>query len=303
MKRLIAWLALVALVLGLWIWRPGRDRLPPLPVTTKSNKIAQPLPSTEGNLDRRLKTPPAPNVSLPSAALPDAKMARVAQIRHDYAEMRTKVAGDYAAASATFPGGLQAYLRQLALLEQEKRRDLAAVLGARELENLELRESIEGQMVQQWLGDTTATDEQRRAVFRLQRGFDDQFGMLLDFSPAFLLARERERQAMQEQIHRVLGDELFPAWLRGESADFGNFSRFAAEHNLPAGTALGLWRAKNEFVLHRLEINLRSGTNLDEARQALGELIRQTDAQIRSQLGGASAAATRQDILGWLPPG
>ena len=44
--------------------------------------------------------------------------ARIEKIRRDYEEIRTKMSADFSAAGDKFPGGLNAFLKQLALLEQ-----------------------------------------------------------------------------------------------------------------------------------------------------------------------------------------
>ncbi len=97
------------------------------------------------------------------------RAASADKIRRDYDEITKKISAEYAAAGDTFPGGLNAYLRQLALLQREKHADLAALLTPRELEDLEMRDTNAGQSVQRLLGESAATEEQRRAVFRLEQ--------------------------------------------------------------------------------------------------------------------------------------
>src|SRR6185503_5624018 len=115
-----------------------------------------------------------------------------------------------------FPGGLNAFLRQLALLEREKHEDFAALLDPRELEDLEMVDTTAGQTVSRVLGDTNATEEQKRQAFRLQREFENKFALTFDLTPPALLTRERERIVTQEKVRAVLGDDLFSSWLRSE---------------------------------------------------------------------------------------
>ena len=98
------------------------------------------------------------------------------------------------------------------LLQREERTDLAQVLDAAELEDLELRESPAGQLVAQRLGGTTATEAQRRAVFRLERDFDERFGFAFDLATEALAERARVRRETDEKIQAVLGEELFREW-------------------------------------------------------------------------------------------
>lgn len=288
-------------VFGLWWWssRAGRHLAADQdPVTPKIEHV------TAGRVPadlRRARTPePLPPRELSTAE----KARRVEKISRDYDEIRAKASADYSAAGPTFPGGLNAFLRQLALLEFEKRADLAAILSPPELEDLELRETTAGQLVQKWLGDTAATEAQRRAVFRLQRAFEEKFALTFDVAPPALLERETARHALQEQIHAVLGDALFAFWLQGEGGEYAQFVKFAATQGLPPETPLQLWRAKNEFTLKRLELHAQNTERrlpAEQMRAAQSALAQQTEARILAIVGQGAMVAARSDVLGWLP--
>ncbi len=289
---LIVFVVVLVATVGFW-WRVYPALRPPaVPVLARAS-VAPAVPAAK---------PVAVRSTAPARPMtPAEKAARVDQIKRDYDEIRNKAAAEYSAAGVAFPGGVSAFLRELALLEREKRRDLLTVLTPRELEDMELRETHAGQMVQQWLGDAAASDEQRRAVFRLQRDFDDQYALTFDLSPALLLARERDRQAAQEQIRGVLGDTLFPAWLRGEGSDFEGFSYFASQHGLPPSVALAVWRIRNAFVVARLEVAANPALTPEDVQAATARVAQQAEADARAALGPASADASRQNVLSWLP--
>ena len=166
-----------------------------------------------------------------------------------------------------------------------------------------MRDTTAGQLVQKLLGDTAATEEQRRAAFRLQREFDNAFALTFDVSPPTLLARETERQATQERIRAALGDTLFAAWLRGEGPDHANFAAFIGQQGLMADAALALWRAKNDYTIRRLALNTQPNLPADQARVAQAALAQNTRAQVMSILGPVAFQAAGPDVLGWLPPG
>jgi hypothetical protein len=283
---------------GVAVWRAQKNavrRVAP-PAAAEDKSVVTPGRGTaEGIIPRRV---PAPG----EAALD--KATRVERIRRDYDEIKAKASTDYAAVGAEFPGGLNAFLRQLALLEREKHADLAAVLTPRELEDLEMREANAGQLVQKLLGDTVATEEQRRAVFRLQRDFDDRFALTFNLTPAILLERESERQKTQRAIIAALGsEELFAVWLRGEGPDYANYRAFAGQQGLPASVALELWAAKNEYTLRRLELNAQSSLPPEQLRATQLALVAQAQARVLSILGAGAYQAAGGDVLGWLPRG
>lgn len=226
------------------------------------------------------------------------KAARVAAILSDYEAMRNKASAEHEALGDHFPGGLNAFLRQLVLLEREKRVDLATVLTPGELEDHELRESPAGHIVQELLGQSAASDEQRRAAFRLQLEFDDRFALSFDSTPRAALERERARVDLQEKILVALGESLFATWLRGEGEEYGHFSNFAAQRQLPSTTALELWRIKNDYTLRRLELS--AGSELSSA--AHRELVDATTARIQALLGPIALHHAGPELTNWLPP-
>lgn len=246
------------------------------------------------------KKPPAAE-TLPAQPLTAAqKAARIEKIKRDYEEIRAKASSDYSAAGASFPGGLNAYLRQVALLEKEKRADFARILTPAELEDLEMQETSAGQLTQRLLRETQATDEQRRAAFRLQLEFEDRFALTFDITPPALFEREAARQQMQEKIRLVLGDKLFAAWLAGEGLGYDNLVSFVSQQNLPASASLDLWRIKNEFTVRQLEIN-SNRLNPDQRAAALKTLVQQTETKVVSVIGANALQSARSDILQWLP--
>lgn len=229
------------------------------------------------------------------------RLARADKIRRDYDEMTTKFSADYAAAGNAFPGGLSAYLKQLALLQAERRKDLAALLTPNELEELEMRESSAGQTVQKLLSGTAASDEQRRAAFRAQKEFEDRFALTFDLSPAALATREAARQATQQKIRAVLGDEVFGAWLSGEGTDYAGFATFTKQQGLASSVALDLWRVKSEFTLARLQLKARTDLVPAQIAEADRVLASQALTRVTGLIGPAAVAGPGRELLTWLP--
>ena len=274
---------------------PGQQKPVAVPASSASAPTAAALPPPPIS---RARPPESP---APRGLSAEEKAARIEKIKRDYDEIRAKASADYTAAGASFPGGLNAFLRQLALLEREKRADFAVVLSPQELEELEMHETVAGQTVDKLLGPTHATVEQRRTVFRLQRDFEDRFALTFDLTPRGLLERETARQQVQEQIHAVLGDDLFTSWLYGEGEDFALFMAFAARNNLPPTVPLDLRRVKNEFTLQRLAINATSGLTEEQRRTAVKSVAQQIEAKVLAIIGPDALQAGRGDILNWLP--
>ena len=293
-----AGLAIAMVVLGFWLAPRPAPRPPALvePARVSPPGAPRPRPAPAGSAAM------APALPAPGpAGLSAEKAARIEKIKRDYDDVRSKAAADYGAAGAAFPGGLNGFLRQLALLEREKRVDFAAFLTPRELEDFEMVESTSGQMVQRRLGETAADEEQRRMVFRLQREYDDRFALTFDVSPKALWEREAERLQVSDRIRATIGDDLFAAWLRGEGADYLQMAELAAQQQLPASAGIELWRVKTEFTLRRLEINAAGVMPTAQFRAAHAALAQLTELRLMGILGAGTVQLARDGVFQWLP--
>jgi hypothetical protein len=294
----VAGVCIVLVIVIVWWRRPaGRESSAAKNPTKQRSVPSVSKPSGDDAYARKRKVEP----TTPRALTAEEKAARIDKIKRDYDDIRAKTSADYSAAGASFPGGLNAFLRQLALLEREKRADFAAVLSPEELEQLEMKETNAGLLVERLLGPTSATPDQRRAVFRLQLAFEDRFALTFDLTPAALLERETARQQLQQKIRGVLGDELFATWLNGEGEDYTAFVTFAARYGLPSSVPFDLRQVKNDFVRQRLELNAAQGMSPGQLRAAQAALVQQTEARVIQIVGPGAAQAGRADILSWLP--
>lgn len=293
------WLALAgaAVLAGLvtwgWRWLASRtaDRSPP-PVVQPGAAVS-PVPTPAGP---RVPSPPV----VPGRPLTAAEKAeRVKKILRDYEEIQAKMSADYGAAGRSFPGGLNAFLQQLALLEREKRADLAKVMEPRELEDFEIRETAAGQKMRTALDGTAATDEQRRGAFRAEQAFNEQYGFTFDVTPPALRAREAARQATQEQVRAALGDELFATWLQRDDPTYARAVAFAQQQNLPDTAALALWQVRAKTTLGALDIALAPPESAAAMRAALREWSR---AQVTAIAPLVTPEAVDWEVANWLPP-
>lgn len=281
--------------LGYWL---APRRVPPPPLVEARVPLDPPPETVPANAPAPAEAPTAADVVARAAD----QAARVEKIKRDYEEVRARAATEYAAAGKDFAGGLHGFLRQLTLLEREKRADLAAVLTPRELEDLELRETPAGQTVQRLLGRTTVSDEQQRAVFQLQREFEDRFALTFDLTPAALLERETARQQMNEKVRAAIGEALFLAvWLPGEGPDDAQLAALVSQQGLPVETGVALWRIKADFTRRRLEINAAPGTSAAQRRAAQATLVQQTEVRLIGVLGAGLVQLQRDRALQWLP--
>lgn len=261
--------------------------------TPRENRVALPpgVKSTAGSATAAARV-----------GLADEKVARIKKIQNDYKEITEKLSAEFGAGGKNFPGGVNAFLRQIALIEREMRADIAALLTPGELEDFLMTESLTGQNLATRLRGAKVTEEQKREVFRVQREFDERYALVFDVAPPALLERWRAQQPTHEKIRRTLGDEAFAAWLRPDDPSYAAMRALVEQQNLPVVTASDLWRVKNEWTQRKLEIAAQPGLSEEQRATMQAALAERTRAQVAGLLGPA-AMQTGSDAILWLPPG
>lgn len=244
--------------------------------------------------------PAETKASSPARALSAEKKARLEQIRRDYGEIRAKMVQEYGAAGQKFPGGLNAFLRQLALLEREMHADFAKALTPEELEDYEMQESTTGKAIEQRVADLRLTDEQKRVVYRVQREFDDRFALVFDVSPAALLERMKAQLIAREKIRATLGDEAYAKWLRAEDPGYFALQKMVQEQGLRIAVD-DLWRIKDDWTQRKLEIAADSRLSPEQQAGMQAALAEQTRSRVLA-LVGSHAVQSATEAFSWLPP-
>lgn len=295
----IAVVAVVALAMtlgGLRQWRTWEAEM-----GNSAPPVGQPAESATAKQFLK-KAEPFPKSSRAPVVAASAveRAGQVAQIRKDYDEIRAKMSAEFAAAGGGAPGGLNTFLRQLALLEREMHADIAKVLPPRELEDYEMRETTTGKNMAQQLGALNVPEETQRAVFRLRREFDNRFALVFDVTPAALLERERVQQAMLAQVRGMMDEATFGALLGVDDPSFRGLQALAVQQGLPAKAAVDLWQVKQDYIMRKLEIQAQVGLTAEQRLAMQVALAAQTRSRVGAVMG-PDAMLAGGEALGWLP--
>lgn len=209
-------------------------------------------------------------------SLPKNKADAVQRIADDYTEMASRI--------RTATGGimLPEDKEQLALLDREKRADLAAVLSPQELEEYEMRTSPVTQRLRSVLTLMGATEPEFRAIYAAQKQFSDGF----DFAGPVAADRrlEAQRQAA-EQIKTALGEQRYADYTRSNNGEFRRLNDITLRENLPSQVAVQAFNQFDAAAQQSTRIFDDAALTLDQKRTALRALADSTRTQIRSTLG------------------
>ncbi len=290
-RRVVATLLVILAVFLGWL-ALARHRIDAERVTPPTpDKSIQP-PSTFG----ATPTSKAPAESPATPGAPE-KAPRVARIERDYADLLNN--WRVAASGMSTREQLLAHGRELALLRQSWRADLAGLVSPEELEGFELDVLPAGDAVRRGLAGSTASAAQWRAVFRALEGFDDTF-VFGAGATAESLARETARQAADQQIRTALGNERYAFWLKRTNPAFVEIALVVQQQNLPPAAALDVWQVHEELALRQLGGRAQADAPTNQSAGAQAALVQAARVQVEAVIGRDALRRAWNDAFRWL---
>lgn len=230
-------------------------------------------------------------------SIPPAKVDRVQAIESDYNEMQQAVWR--AQQGVTLPSDRE----QFALLDREKRADLAAVLTPDELAAYDLRNSPVSHALRAQLEFFDPSEAEYEAMYRAAAPFADlyqAYGYQSNFDPAARAQRQAETDALNAQLRAALGDQRYAQFQRASDSEYKGLSRLAGRDGVSAETTTRTFDLRDQTLQQATAIVADS--SLDNAQksaalQALGQTAR---SQIMGLLGPTTGAAYAQLANFWL---
>jgi hypothetical protein len=229
--------------------------------------------------------------------IPKAKIDQIQRINDDYAEMIAQVRA--AMQGITLPEDRA----KLALLEREKRTDLAAILTPAELEDYEMHSSQTTMRLRNLLTTMNATEDEFRAIYRIQSAFADKinFPQGTTFISAEMTADRRAAQLEAgNQIKGVLGEQRYGDYVRAGSTEYQQLARLAQRDNVSTETTIRAFGLRDAASVESNRIFADTALSVDEKRTALQTLGQNTRTQLVGTLGATVGNAYLQVANTWL---
>lgn len=226
--------------------------------------------------------------------LPKSKIDLIQRINDDYAEMSSQIR--VAMLGITLPEDREKF----ALLEREKRVDLAAILTPQELEDYLMRSSTATLRLRSALTMMDASEAEFKTIFRLQQPFDSILNPMTGTITADMSRQRTEAQKqLQEQIKAALGETRAADFARASDYEFQRITQITQRENLPLSAAAATYDLRASTALASRQISDDKSLSYDQKLAALKNLAQTTEAQIAAHLG-VSAAATYTKSADWL---
>lgn len=233
------------------------------------------------------------------AFLPQEKRALITQIEQDYNELISEINQE--------TGGFQLPSDQekIRFLEEEKQRDLAAILTPEQLADFELRTSPTANNLRHQLSRFQPTEAEYRAIYALQRDFDEQFGHQRNAgrnqTPDYWAQRREAEKALNQQIRSTLGEERFTDYRLAQDHEFQRLQAAAARASLPPEATRELYGMRDLVTADSRLVAADPSLDLPAKREALKHLAASARERILSTLGPEIGQAyLDQGAMSWI---
>ena len=224
---------------------------------------------------------------------------QIQRIDEDYQDLLSQ------ARSQLLRAPLPEFRERLALLESERRKDLAAILSPEQLEAYEMRTSSTTARIR---GSTAALDlseDQFTAIYRLQRAYDDQYnptnssfvGTRPDVSPEQRAAEAK----LSADIKAAIGPELGARYDQMRTPEYFTTQAIVSRLGLPATNVPQVVAVQQDIEQRAAQLRTVPSTTFADRQRQLATLAAEANQRLGPLLGGDRGIETYKKNGGyWL---
>ncbi len=220
--------------------------------------------------------------------LSSAKIDAIEAINRDYGDLQALALEQ----RSRNPAGNGAdFQKQFEFLQEEQRKDIAAILTPAEQEQYEMRTSPAAGQTMSNLRNVDVNEDEYAAVFRLQQAFNrtnpQPTGRV---DPDAMARRDAAQDQLNENVRSVLGDDRYYEYLKSADYRFGQVATFTAQY--PAVSQAATYQLYQLDRATQAAVSQLSPTLTREQRQAeLNKISATYGARTQQLLGDQAAAA------------
>lgn len=237
-------------------------------------------------LDSLLGPAPTPGIVNPTerlqfADLPPDKVDQLKLINADYGDLINAI--QLGAVGAYFPEDRA----KLKLLNDEKDKDLRAVLTPDEYDNYQLRSSNTSQTMRNNLQLFQPTEDEFRKIFALQYAFDQQYNTSIGGIDIELMRQRSQAQTdLTAQIKAVLSPDRVTDYEKSTDGSYRQAFALVTRLDLPKDNATQLWALQKDAQQRLTALRTDRSLSVDARNQALSSLQQEVTSRATGVLGG-----------------
>jgi hypothetical protein len=184
--------------------------------------------------------------------------------------------------------------------------EIAKLLTPQELEDYDLRTNNTTAALRSQLATFNPTEQEFRALYQLQRPFDEQYqlnmvgGMLTDQQRQLLNQRAEAQNRLSAQIQAALGDQRYADYLRSSDYNYQQTSRLVARLELPTETATQVYAVQQDLQQRARTVQLDRTLAPEDRTAQLAALAAEAQTKVSAALGPNGYEAYKQNGGQWL---
>lgn len=230
--------------------------------------------------------------------LPKEKVDQLKRVADDYNEMRVQTMN--AARGLMLPEDRE----KLAILEKERRADLAQLLSPQEMEDYLMRTSLTTSQLRGALTTMNASEGEFRAIFQAKQAYEDKYGFQSTgggmMGPDQIKERTAAQKQVTEQIKAALGEQRYVEYARAADGEFQSITRLVQQANLPGSAAVQAYDLRANASKESYRIFADAALSNEQKRAALQTLAQTTRSQLTAALGADAGGSYLKVAAPWL---
>lgn len=221
------------------------------------------------------------------------KMEKISALEQDYSEMQSQLRSQSRTGGLQMPWGGE----QLAYLEQEKMKDMAALLSPAEMEQYQMRGSPLGGSLQRQLDGFEPTEQEYREIYR-QRAAAEEAGRA--GGPLYSMTPEgaRAQQNLEAGLKSALGEARYAEYQRGQDYTYHMALRVTRNLDLPASMAAAVYDLQRDLKQREGQIRSAGGQDAAQRETQLAALATEAKQKLSALLTPAGAEQYTKDTAG-----
>jgi len=194
-------------------------------------------------------------------------------------------------------------------IQEEKRRDLAALLTPAEMAEYDRRNSPTAQKLRWQMTQMDASEEEYLAIFEIRKDFDERFADYDAYGNRLKpaknetdpKARMEAEKALNAQLRQALGTERYQTYVNAHDGDFQQLQAATKRFGLAPGTPSAVLTLREETAKVAMRLADDTSLSVEQKRAEIGKLAEQARGKVAGLLG-AEVAKTYFDNGGapWL---
>jgi hypothetical protein len=194
--------------------------------------------------------------------------------------------------------------KELNLLREQKRADLAKLLSPAELEQWDLRHSDTALNLRFNMAGFNPTEDEFKSLFRSRKAYEDEFGSggsKVDRNDPAAVARWQEaRKKRDEDMKAALGDQRFVEYERSKDYAWQDLSRLASRHELPRDAASQVWDIKQTAQTAAQDLHSNTALSDEQRKAGLKQIQDETQKAVAVALGEKAFKSYQQGGGYWM---